>query len=83
MCALANGTSHMCFVLLKRGEKHQCVVASYASPAGDLAHNPGTCPDWDGTRNPLVPRPALNPLSQGLAIRVLIGSPFQEKFRPH
>ena len=26
-------------------EKHQCVVASPVPPAGDLAHNPGMCPD--------------------------------------
>ena len=26
------------------GEKHQCVVASHALPAGDLACNPGMCP---------------------------------------
>ena len=29
----------------REGEKNQCVVASQASPAGDLAHNPGMCPD--------------------------------------
>ena len=29
------------------GEKHQCVVASHMSPTGDLAHNPGMCPDWE------------------------------------
>ena len=29
----------------REGEKHQCVVAS-RTPAGDLAHNPGMCPDW-------------------------------------
>ena len=29
------------------GEKHQCVVASRAPPTGDLAHNPGMCPDWE------------------------------------
>ena len=31
----------------KEGEKHQCVVASHMPPAGDLAHNPGMCPDWE------------------------------------
>ena len=31
----------------REGEKHQCVVASHASPTGDLACNPGMCPDWD------------------------------------
>ena len=29
------------------GEKHQCVDASPAPPTGDLAHNPGMCPDWE------------------------------------
>ena len=28
----------------KEGENHQCVVVSRASPTGDLAHNPSTCP---------------------------------------
>ena len=31
----------------KEGEKHQCSVASPVPPTGDLAHNPGMCPDWD------------------------------------
>ena len=30
----------------REGEKHQCVVASYAPSTGDLAHNPGMSPDW-------------------------------------
>ena len=34
------------------GEKQQCVVASYAPPTGDLAHNPGTCPDWESSQRP-------------------------------
>ena len=29
------------------GEKHQCVVASCTPSAGDLAYNPGMCPDWE------------------------------------
>ena len=29
------------------GQKHQCVVASPASHTGDLACNPGTCPEWE------------------------------------
>ena len=28
-------------------QKHQSVVASCARPTGDLAHNPGMCPDWE------------------------------------
>ena len=31
----------------REGEKHQCVVASCAPPTGDLAGNPGMCPDWE------------------------------------
>ena len=31
----------------REGEKHQCVVASCMPPTGDLAHNPGMCPDWE------------------------------------
>ena len=29
----------------KEGKKHQCVVASRVPPSGDLACNPGMCPD--------------------------------------
>ena len=28
-------------------EKYQCVVASHMPPTGDLACNPGMCPDWE------------------------------------
>ena len=31
----------------RKGEKHQCVVASHVSRTGDLACNPGICPDWE------------------------------------
>ena len=31
----------------REGEKHQWVVASGAPPTGDLAHNPGMCPNWE------------------------------------
>ena len=31
----------------ERGEKHQCVFASRAPPAGDLSGNPGMYPDWE------------------------------------
>ena len=31
----------------REGEIHQCVVASPAPPTGDLASNPGMCPDWE------------------------------------
>ena len=36
----------------KEGEKHQCVVASCMPPMGDLAHNPGMCPDWESNQQP-------------------------------
>ena len=47
----------------REGEKHQCVVASCIPPTGDLAHNPGMCPDWKQNQDPLVRRPVLNPWS--------------------
>ena len=31
----------------REGEKHQCVVAPRVPPTGDLACNPGMCPDWE------------------------------------
>ena len=34
----------------RAGEKHQCAVATGAPPTGDLAHNPGVCPDWESNR---------------------------------
>ena len=30
----------------REGKKQQCVVASHTPPTGDLARNPGMCPDW-------------------------------------
>ena len=47
----------------REGEKHQCVVASCMPPIGDLACDPGMCPDWELNRDPLVHRLALNPPS--------------------
>ena len=47
----------------REGEKHQCVVTSHVPPTGDLACNPGMCPHWESNPQPLVHRPALNPLS--------------------
>ena len=54
----------------KEGKKHQCVVASLSPPTGDLACNPGTCPAWELTSDPLVHRSALNPLSHTRAIHL-------------
>ena len=31
----------------REGEKHQCVVVSHIPSTGDLARNPGMCPDWE------------------------------------
>ena len=36
----------------REGEKRQCVVASQVPPTGDLAGNPGMCPDWESNRRP-------------------------------
>ena len=36
----------------REGEKHQCVVASRAPPAGNMTRNPGLCPDWESNRRP-------------------------------
>ena len=47
----------------REGEKHQCVVASRVPTSGDLASNPGMCLTGKPINDPLVRRPALNPLS--------------------
>ena len=49
--------THIIYLFLERGkegreregegEQHQCVVASCVPHTGDLAHKPGTCPDWE------------------------------------
>ena len=39
------------------------MVASRTPPTGDVAHHPGLCPDWESKGDPLVHRPAHNPLS--------------------
>ena len=36
----------------RTGEKHQHVVASRVPPTGDLARNPGMCPDWESNWRP-------------------------------
>ena len=36
----------------REGEKRQCVVASCVPPAGDLACNPGMCPNWELKQQP-------------------------------
>ena len=36
----------------REGEKHQCVVASRVPCTGDLAYNPGMCPNWESNWQP-------------------------------
>ena len=36
----------------REGVKHQCVVAPCTPPIGDLARNPGMCPDWVSNQKP-------------------------------
>ena len=33
-------------------EKYQCVLTSCVPPTGDLARNPGMCPDWESNQRP-------------------------------
>ena len=37
----------------REGETYQCVVVSRAPATGDLARNPGMCPDWESNWRPL------------------------------
>ena len=34
----------------REAKKHQCVVTSHVPPTGDLACNPGMCPDWESNQ---------------------------------
>ena len=36
----------------REGQKHQCVIVSFAPPTGRLAHNPGMCPAWESNWQP-------------------------------
>ena len=38
----------------RQGEKHRCAVASYVPLVGDLACNPGLCPDRELNWRPFV-----------------------------
>ena len=38
----------------KERERHQCVIASHAPPAGDLACNSGVCPNWEFNWRPFA-----------------------------
>ena len=45
------------------------------APTGDLACNPGMCPDWERTSDPLVWRLVLSPLSHTSQGTILIRVP--------
>ena len=52
-------------------------------PTGDLAHNPGMCPDWESNHRPFGSQPVLNPLSytsQGTMLNLV---QFQELMELH
>ena len=53
----------------REGEKYQCAVASHVPPTGDLACNPGTCPDWESNQ---WSSGFLNPLSYTSQVILLI-----------
>ena len=60
----------------REGEKHQYVVASHVPPTGDLAHNPGMCPNWESNRqlpSSQASTPSTEPYQPGLKIYFLIG----------
>ena len=40
------------------------MVGSHVHPTGDLAHNPGMCPDWESNQRPFGSQATLNPLSR-------------------
>ena len=61
----------------REGEKHHCVVASCVHPTGDLAHNPGMCPDWESNWRPFdlqASAQSTEPYQPGLAMESLRGS---------
>ena len=60
----------------REGEKHQCIVASHVPPTGDLAHNPGMCPDWESNQQPFGSQGATHstgPHQPGPKLRLSIG----------
>ena len=53
----------------REGEKHQCVVAFRTPATGDLALNPGVCPDWESNLQPFgsqVSAQSIEPHQPGL-----------------
>ena len=50
------------------------MVAYGASPTGDLAHNPGMCPDWESNQRPLgfqAHAQSTEPHQPGLNVNIL------------
>ena len=63
------------------GEKCQCVVASRALSTGDLACNPGVCPDWELNWQPFGSQAATQssqPYQPGQDL-ILHGTPVDKK----
>ena len=59
----------------RQGEKHQCVVASQVPPTGNLACNPGMCPDWESNRQPFgsqASTQSTEPHQPGPSVNILI-----------
>ena len=59
----------------REGEKHQCVVASHVPLTGDLACNPGMCPDWESNQLPFDLQAGTQPLShtsQGVNLQTIL-----------
>ena len=73
------------YLFLERGrekerewEKHQCVVASGEPPTGDLARNPGMCPDWESNWRPFglqASAQSTEPHQPGLSILLYVCVP--------
>ena len=58
------------YLFLERGERREKererninVWLPHGPPTGDLAHNPGMCPDWELNQSPFGLQFTLNPLS--------------------
>ena len=71
----------------ERREKHQCVVVSHTPPTGDLARNPGTCPNWVLNRRPfgwLAGTQSTEPHQPGQKLHIFfkaVGLSGQDSFR--
>ena len=65
------------FIYFQRKRRREISMCGCLSdtPAGDLAHNPGMCPDWESNHWPFGSKAALNPLShtsQGLFLTLYL-----------